>query len=200
MGFFDELLSLATGGVSDAVKVELPPALQMIPSILTGGTADIPMGVAKANKSDGGAVEKVAVFSDRSVDPGGSVDKHMREMGEHVSSKNEGLRQLAPTVGAIIGNIVYPGAGGAAGAGIGSKLKGDSYLGGGITAGASYVGGAAGNAVGGAVGNAASSTVGNTVGTAAGKVAGTVGSKIGGMIGGSMASTLAKAGSLITTA
>jgi hypothetical protein len=79
---------------------------------------------------------------DRAIDIGGTVDTGTREFGKQLP---EEVRNVAPAAGGLIGGIWQGPGGGAAGAGIGSKIKGDDYQEGfkdaGIAALASYIGG-----------------------------------------------------------
>jgi hypothetical protein len=83
---------------------------------LTGGMSDAYYGYKKMK--DGG---NYFDFIDRAIDPGGTVDKGTRRFGEVLPQE---VRNIAPAVGGLVGNIWGPG-GAAAGAGVGSKLHGD---------------------------------------------------------------------------
>jgi len=85
-------------------------------SLLSGGISDAVEGYNKYKK--GGSFFD---FLDRGIDPGGTVDKGTRALGEQLPDE---IRQVAPTIGGVVGSIWGPG-GAAAGAGVGSKIAGD---------------------------------------------------------------------------
>lgn len=115
---------------------------------LTGGIYDLYKGITKGINAEGSFWDKLATGIDRAIDPGGSIDRVTRYVG---SKLPQGVRNIAPAAGAIIGSILYPVAGTAAGYGIGSKLKGEGYkegfIGAGIAAGSAYLGGLVGSEV-----------------------------------------------------
>lgn len=180
------ILSGLTLGASDVVKGQMPgtdwadqgtlaniinPAAQG-PSMMTGGATDLLYGINKAAKTNGSFWDKLAAGADRAIDPFG-VDAATRKTGDVL---NKNLPQLNPYITPIataIGTLVYPGAGSAAGYGIGSKLaqgtKNYDYLKDLLGAGVSYLGGEIGSGVGGATKFLTGSALaGGTVGGAAG--------------------------------
>jgi hypothetical protein len=118
-----------------------PNFVQFLHNTMTGGLSDIAYATQKANNMPEGTSgwERIAAGIDRTVDPGGIVDKAFRETGEMLP---DSVRQIAPEAGSTIGGIIGSyvpvlgtAVGAGIGAGIGSKLKGDSYSTGGLKSG-----------------------------------------------------------------
>jgi hypothetical protein len=117
--------SILSGGLTDVLGGNIPmaalasqPQLGFIASTLSGGISDALVGATKAQD------EGIYAGLDRAIDPGGFVDIATRKIGEQLP---EEVRAKATGAGALIGNIIYPVFGAAAGAGIGSKLAGADY-------------------------------------------------------------------------
>jgi tape measure domain-containing protein len=87
--------------------------LDVIKSAATGGMYDVYEAVTDSHD--------IWDFVDRIVDPGGSVDYSLREIGEAMP---EWLRKRAPAIGAIVGNLAYGPWMAAAGYGAGAKIAG----------------------------------------------------------------------------
>jgi hypothetical protein len=123
--FMGGLGSILSGGLTDVLGGNIPmaalasqPQLGFIASTLSGGISDALVGATKAQD------EGIYAGLDRAIDPGGFIDIVTRKIGEQLP---EEVRANATGAGALIGNIIYPVFGAAAGAGIGSKLAGADY-------------------------------------------------------------------------
>jgi hypothetical protein len=137
MGLFDSIVSVLSGGTSDIIKGQMPGT--DVAQIIGGDTAaklydELAQSVATGALSDayhavenGGSVFDVI---DRGIDPGGTVDWSLRSVGEQLP---QGVRDVAPTAGAVIGGVVGSyvpvigtAAGAAIGRGVGGKFQGQS--------------------------------------------------------------------------
>lgn len=172
------LLREITGG-----KVDLTPWGEFGQSVASGGVSDAYYGLRKAQKLGGG--EGITAGVDRAIDPGGNIDTWTRSYASQAVPKS--VRPMAPAIGAIIGNMLYPGYGAAAGYGVGSKIAGQSYREGFRGAGISLLGAKAGQWGGQAAKEAA--VLGGA--SSEGAVAGTA-SKIGANVASSIAKNAAR--------
>jgi len=121
-------------GLVNLVKNLIAPNTQNAWDALIPGAGNLANAINKGGN--------VWDFIDAAVDPKGIVDSTVRFSGQGAPTA---LKQVAPAVGAIVGNMVYPVAGAAAGAGIGSKFGGQSngaaMKNAGLAAVGSYIGG-----------------------------------------------------------
>jgi hypothetical protein len=162
MGFWEGLLSVATGGLSDLgrgqpvgsgtadlVNEVFPDytfAGQVLPSLLApSGAAN--RDIHKIYNSPGDWTQKASSIFDRLADPTNSVNYSLENMGKQLP---EGIRSAAPAIGSIIGTIAYPVAGTALGYGIGAHIAGQNsqqaQMGAGLSATTAYAASAAGGA------------------------------------------------------
>lgn len=130
MGFFSGLGSLLTGGISDIVQGNSPgsglglgdTAGGLLSSIATGGFSDLAAGIQEYR--NGGNFYDLL---DRSIDPGGSVDYSLGEVGDRAPWMGSIADTVAPLIGGVVGGIYggpWGAAGGAAaGSGVASKLN-----------------------------------------------------------------------------
>jgi hypothetical protein len=189
-------LSLGTGGISDMVTGHTPfntaienasdnlglnentrSWLQDVSSdLFSGGFAQLPKAYAKA--TEGGGFQGGA-FIDRAVDPAGTIDYTVRELGDAhraVSPElTDNAQQIGSIVGGVIGSIIPAigtGVGAAVGSGIGSKTAGGTksydYTGDLTDAGVSYVAAEGVPNISGPVGDAVTPYIGQ----AGGKIVG----------------------------
>lgn len=168
-GSFSPALSFFTGGLSDLVGgKKLGEGLlgeqgaslfqDFVLSTGTAGLSDAYRGYQKYKDTG-----DIWAGADRLIDPGGVVDYGTRKIGSFLPDK---IRQYAPELGTIIGSVIYPVAGTAAGYGIGAKLKGaeDNYdykgdfIGAGTAAALAYLGQQAGGLYSQTAGQAAART------------------------------------------
>jgi hypothetical protein len=166
LGFFSAVASVLTGGLSDVVQGnKLGEGLlgeeganlfqDFVLSTGTAGLSDAYEGYEKYKETG-----DIWAGADRLIDPGGVVDYGTRKIGSFLPDE---IRQYAPKLGTIIGSVIYPVAGTAAGYGIGAKLKGaeDNYdykgdfIGAATAAALAYLGQQAGNVYSQAAGQAA---------------------------------------------
>lgn len=170
-------LSLLSGGMSDVVQGDMPgqgisnlgPVAQVLNPVTfglnagTGGLSDLAYGYEKASNTEGDFWDKLAAGADRAVDINGAVDVATRATGDEINRAAPEVVPYIKPIATTVGTIIYPGAGTAAGYGIGAKLEDGTrtkdYLGDLKGAGVAYLGGAAGGAVGNTVGSATGSHI-----------------------------------------
>lgn len=129
---WDDFASIFSGGLYDLFQGDMPftqayssTAGNFLSQILFPGSFSQTLAaINKYMTTEGGTWESLAAAIDRWIDPGGVVDWSTRTSGEQMP---ESLRAIAPQVGAIIGSLIYPGYGTAAGYGIGAKIQGQAY-------------------------------------------------------------------------
>lgn len=176
-GLGGALGSLVTGGISDIIQGNMPgqaisdmgPVAQVLNPVTfglnagTGGLSDLAYGYEKASNTEGDFWDKLAAGADRAVDINGTVDVATREAGDALYDMAPEVTPYITPIATTIGTILYPGAGTAAGYGIGAKLsqgtRNYDYKKDFINAGVAYAGGAAGGAVGNTVGSATGSHI-----------------------------------------
>jgi len=157
-GYLDYFTGNAQAQAGDWGGTLTQSVSQLMPNLATAGLSDLYYAYKKASSpqyNDASLLEKAAIFGDRAVDIGGTVDNVTKNVGEMLP---QSVRNIAPAAGGVIGGIVgsyVPVIGTAIGAGIGTaiggKLKGTSYAGNaiqsGIVTGAGYASQGAGTLI-----------------------------------------------------
>jgi len=172
MGCGDDILNVATGGISGAVSTgdiigSATGALTGGVSSMTGGsisdplyliggdvrklmdaTSDSILSAGVTNIIAASKYKNLANQMDVMMDPSRVNDKWIRESGEWLEYLPAGhaVREVAPMVGAIVGGVFAGPAGSAGGYYFGNKIKGGSNEAGAIGAGLSFAGGVIGAA------------------------------------------------------
>ncbi len=142
-GFGDALATLLTGGISDSLRGEMPFAGIFDPLIAKFGLQDYApssveewVNAIKAAASD----SDWAQLFDNIFDPTLVTNKALESLGSRLPAS---IRDIAPTLGTLIGTYIYPVAGTAIGYGIGAHLQGQTsqqaIMGAGTAATAAYV-------------------------------------------------------------
>jgi len=184
MGFFDSIVSVMTGGISDLVQGNSmgSGSLELINDVLPEHTflgkvvPSLLLPAESANRdlgeiwSHGGSfVDKFSNSFDRLADPTNSVNYSLEHIGRALPAS---VRQAAPAIGATIGTIAYPVAGTALGYGIGAHLAGQNstqaLTGAGTAATAAWAGGALSNQIGGTAGKLAGNVASQALKTGGG--------------------------------